>query len=200
MVAQAIEQIRGRGCVLRGDNIDTDRIIPARFLRCVTFDGLGEHAFEDDRRQAKGDHPFDDERFAGASILIVGHNFGSGSSREHAPQALLRCGFRAFVGGSFAEIFAGNCTALGLPCVTLEDDDLARLMDAVVLDPEREIAIDLRARTVSSPAGTVPAGIPDGVRRQLLEGTWNATAVLLEAGDAIEATAARLPYLHDYPA
>jgi len=194
-----IERIVGRGCVLRGDNIDTDRIIPARFLRCVTFDGLGEHAFEDDRAQAKGDHPFDDERFAGASILIVGHNFGSGSSREHAPQALMRWGFRAFVGGSFAEIFAGNCTALGLPCLTLEEDDLAALMDAVVLSPEHEISIDLEARSVSSRAGVARAGIPDGVQRQLLGGSWNATAVLLEAGDAIEATAARLPYVNGYP-
>ncbi len=199
MATQGVERIEGRGCVLRGDNIDTDRIIPARFLRCVSFDGLGEHAFEDDRAQAKGDHPFDDERFAGASILVVGRNFGCGSSREHAPQALMRHGFRAFVGGSFAEIFAGNCTALGLPCLTLEDDDLAKLMDAVALSPEHEVSIDLEARTVSSRAGTFSAGIPDGVRRQLLEGTWNATAVLLNAGDAIETTAARLPYVNGYP-
>jgi 3-isopropylmalate/(R)-2-methylmalate dehydratase small subunit len=198
MATQGVERIEGRGCVLRGDNIDTDRIIPARFLRCVTFDGLGEHSFEDDRAQAKGDHPFDDERFAGALILIVGHNFGSGSSREHAPQALMRWGFRAFVGGSFAEIFEGNCTALGLPCLTLEDDDLAKLMDAVVLSPEHEVSIDLEARTVSSRAGVARAGIPDGVRGQLLGGSWNATAVLLEAGDAIEATAARLPYVNGY--
>jgi 3-isopropylmalate/(R)-2-methylmalate dehydratase small subunit len=198
METQAVERIEGRGCVLRGDNIDTDRIIPARYLRCVTFDGLGEHAFEDDRAQAKGDHPFDDERFANASILIVGHNFGSGSSREHAPQALARRGFRAFVGASFAEIFAGNCTALGLPCLTLEDDDLAKLMDAVVLSPEQELSIDLVARTVRSRAGTFSAGIPDGVRGQLLDGTWDATAVLLEAGDAIETTAARLPYVNGY--
>ena len=182
-----------------GDDIDTDRIIPARFLRAVTFDGLGEHAFEDDRIQAKGDHPFDDERFAGASILIVGANFGCGSSREHAPQALMRWGFRAFIGESFAEIFAGNCTALGLPYVTLDTDDLAALMDAVVLDPEQQVVVDLEARTVTSRTGTVAAKLPDGVRRQLLEGSWNATHVLLDAGDAIEATAARIPYLADFP-
>ncbi len=133
----AIDRVEGRACVLRGSDIDTDRIIPARFLRAVTFDGLGEHAFEDDRIQAKGDHPLDDERFAGASILIVGANFGCGSSREHAPQALMRSGFRAFIGKSFAEIFAGNCTALGLPHVTLDADDLAALMDSVTLDPEQ---------------------------------------------------------------
>jgi len=193
-----IDRVEGRACVLRGDDIDTDRIIPARFLRAVTFDGLGEHAFEDDRIQAKGDHPLDDERFAGASILVVGANFGCGSSREHAPQALLRAGFRAFIGESFAEIFAGNCTALGLPHVTLDADDLAALMDSVVLDPEQQVVVDLEARTVISRAGTVAAKLPDGVRRQLIEGSWNATRELLDAGDAIEATAARIPYLADY--
>ena len=195
----AIDRVEGRACVLRGSDIDTDRIIPARFLRAVTFDGLGEHAFEDDRIQAKGDHPLDDERFAGASILIVGANFGCGSSREHAPQALMRSGFRAFIGKSFAEIFAGNCTALGLPHVTLDADDLAALMDSVTLDPEQQVVIDLEARSVTSRVGAVAANIPDGVRRQLLEGNWNATHVLLDAGDAIEAAAARIPYLADFP-
>jgi 3-isopropylmalate/(R)-2-methylmalate dehydratase small subunit len=194
----AIDRIEGRACVLRGNDIDTDRIIPARFLRAVTFDGLGEHAFEDDRTQAKGDHPLDDERFAGANILIVGANFGCGSSREHAPQALMRSGFRTFIGESFAEIFAGNCAALGLPYVTLDTADLAALMDSVVLDPEQQVIVDLEARTVISRAGTVAAKLPEGVRRQLLEGNWNATQVLLDAGDAIEATAARIPYLGDY--
>jgi len=195
----AIHRIEGRACVLRGNDIDTDRIIPARFLRAVTFDGLGEHVFEDDRIQAKGDHPFDDARFAGASILIVGANFGCGSSREHAPQALMRTGFRAFIGESFAEIFAGNCTALGLPYAMLEADDLAALMDSVALDPEQQVLLDLEARSVTYRAGTVAAKIPDGVRRQLLEGSWNATRVLLDAGNAIEATAARIPYLNDFP-
>jgi len=185
--------------VLRGDDIDTDRIIPARFLRAITFDGLGEHAFEDDRTQAKGDHPLDDEHFAGASILIVGANFGCGSSREHAPQALMRSGFRAFIGESFAEIFAGNCTALGLPHVTLDADDLAALMDSVVLDPEQQVVVDLEAQTVTSRVGMVAAAISDGVRHQLLEGSWNATRVLLDAGDAIEAATARIPYLSDFP-
>ncbi len=195
----AIDRVEGRACVLRGDDIDTDRIIPARFLRAVTFDCLGEHAFEDDRIQAKGDHPLDDERFAGANILIVGANFGCGSSREHAPQALMRSGFRAFIGESFAEIFAGNCTALGLPHVTLDADDLAALMDSVVLDPEQQVVIDLEARAVTYRAGMVAAGIPDDARHQLLEGSWNAAQVLLDAGDAIEATAARISYLDDFP-
>ena len=194
-MADRIERVRGRGCVLRGDDIDTDRIIPARFLRCVTFDGLGEHAFADDRVQAKGDHPFDDPRFRDASILIVGRNFGCGSSREHAPQSLWRWGFHAFVGGSFAEIFAGNCTALGLPCAVLAPDDLKALMDSVSANPEQTVTLDIEARTVACDAGTFAARIPDGTREQLLAGTWNATAVLLEAGAAIEETAARLPYL-----
>ena len=190
--------VSGRACVLRGDDIDTDRIIPARYLRCVTFDDVGEHAFEDDRAQAKGDHPLDDERFRGANILVVGQNFGCGSSREHAPQALMRWGFDAFVGGSFAEIFFGNCVALGLACVTLEKSDLAQLMDAVMLDPEQTVEVDLEAREVRHRGKALAAKIPNGSRKQLLEGTWNATSVLLDAGDAIEAAAARLPYTRGF--
>ena len=192
--------MRGRGCVLRGDDIDTDRIIPARFLRSVVFDGLGEHAFEDDRAQAKGDHPLDDPRFIGANVLIVGRNFGCGSSREHAPQSLTRRGFRAFVGGSFAEIFAGNCTALGLPCLVLAPDDLEALMNAVEARPNQTLTVDVAACTVTCDVGALAAQIPDGTRQQLLEGTWNATNVLLDAGAAIEAAAQRLPYLSEFRA
>jgi 3-isopropylmalate/(R)-2-methylmalate dehydratase small subunit len=198
-MAQGVERIAGRACVLRGDDIDTDRIIPARFLRCVTFDGIGEHAFADDRQQAKGDHPLDDPRFRGASILVVGRNFGCGSSREHAPQALMRFGFQAFVGASFAEIFAGNCTALGLPCVTLEEADLEALRESVSLDPAQQVVIDLAARTLRSRAGVAKAGLRDGVRQALLEGSWNATAVLVDAGAAIERSAERLPYVSGFP-
>ena len=198
MSEQVRKKVAGKGCVLRGDDIDTDRIIPARYLRAVTFDGLGEHAFEDDRLQAKGDHPLDDERFRGARILLVGRNFGCGSSREHAPQALMRHGFSAFVGESFAEIFFGNCVALGLPCATLSRPVLEEVMDAVALEPQQELVLDVDARTLTYARGTVPVEIPDGARSQLLEGTWNATAVLLEAGDAIEATAARLPYTNGF--
>ncbi|MBW2269495.1 MAG: 3-isopropylmalate dehydratase small subunit [Deltaproteobacteria bacterium] len=198
MSASNITRVAGRGCALRGNDIDTDRIIPARFLRCVSFDGLGEHAFEDDREQAKGDHPLDDERNRGAAILVVDHNFGSGSSREHAPQALTRRGFKAFVGGSFAEIFAGNCVALGLPCVTLDDDDRSQLMDSLELDRNQEVVVDLEARTVTSRSGRMTCGVADGARQQLLGGSWDATAVLLEAGEAIEATAAKLPYVSGY--
>jgi 3-isopropylmalate/(R)-2-methylmalate dehydratase small subunit len=189
-----VRLVRGRACPLRGDDIDTDRIIPARYLRAVTFEGLGQYAFEDDRAQAKGDHAFDQDRYEGASILVVGRNFGCGSSREHAPQALMRRGFKAFVGGSFAEIFFGNCVALGLPCVTLGIADLGKLFDAVELDPTQDVTVDLDTLEVTSRAGTFKAGLPDGARSQLREGTWNATAVLLEAGGAIEKTAKALPY------
>ncbi len=196
----SVRSVRGRGCVLRGDDIDTDRVIPARFLRCVTFEGLGEHAFADDRAQAKGNHALDDERFTGASILVVGRNFGCGSSREHAPQALLRFGFHAFVGESFAEIFLGNCTALGLPCATLPRAELERLMESVELEPDQELVLDVAAGTLTTARlGSLRVGIPEGSRRQLVEGTWDATAVLLEADDAIEATARRLPYLGGFP-
>jgi 3-isopropylmalate/(R)-2-methylmalate dehydratase small subunit len=190
-----VTRVEGRGCVLRGADIDTDRIIPARYLRCVTFDGLGEHAFEDDRKQAKGNHALDDDRFAGARILVVGRNFGCGSSREHAPQALMRWGFGAFVGESFAEIFFGNCVALGLPAVTMTHAELERLMDAVELDPAQELVLDLAAGTLASRVGVQKVAMPDGARRQLLEGNWDATAVLLEAQGAVTATAARLPYV-----
>jgi 3-isopropylmalate/(R)-2-methylmalate dehydratase small subunit len=198
MAQRTIEQVTGTAAVVRGDDIDTDRIIPARFMKVVTFDTMGEHAFEDERKAAKGDHPLDQEHYRGARILVVGRNFGCGSSREHAPQALMRFGFDAFVGGSFAEIFAGNCTALGLPCVVLGEDDLAALMDSIELDPAQQVRIDIAAQTVSSRAGTAQGAIPAGTRQQLLEGTWDATAVLLDAGDAIEATAERLAYVNGY--
>ncbi len=189
-----IESVEGTGCVVRGDDIDTDRIIPARFMKVVTFDDMGRHAFEDARKSAKGKHPLDDERYSNAEILIVGQNFGCGSSREHAPQALMRFGFKAFVGGSFAEIFAGNCTSLGLPCVTLGETELSKLMGAVELDPTQNLHIDIKARRLTCRVGEMSLGISDGVRHQLLEGDWDATRILLEAGDEIDKTATALPY------
>ena len=194
-----IEKVDGRGCVVRGDDVDTDRIIPARFMKEVTFDTMGEHAFEDARKDAKGEHPLDQERFRGSSILVVGQNFGCGSSREHAPQALMRFGFNAFIGGSFAEIFFGNCTALGLPCVTLSPADLSTVMDAIELDSEQNVEIDVQSSKVRCGACEFDAGIPGGTRKMLLEGSWDATRVLLDAGDLIEQTAERLPYV-EHPA
>jgi len=164
-------------------------------MKEVTFETMGEHLFEDARKAAKGKHALDDERYAGATILVVGKNFGCGSSREHAPQSLMRYGFRAFVGESFAEIFFGNCVSLGLPCITLSETDIESLMGSVEIDPEQEITLDVDACAVSSRSGRMQGAIPDGARKQLLEGRYDGTAVLLEAGDLIEQTADRLPYV-----
>ncbi len=198
---EKVERRAGRGIVLRGEDIDTDQIIPARFMRSITFAGLEENVFADARRAAletpKG-HPFDAECFAGASILLVNRGFGCGSSREHAPQALMRWGIRALVGESFAEIFAGNCAALGLPAVTAATGDVARLMDAVDLDPASEVVVNLVEMTVSSRAGVAPIALPEATRMQLLEGTWDATRTLLAASDRIRVLAARLPYLSGF--
>jgi 3-isopropylmalate/(R)-2-methylmalate dehydratase small subunit len=195
---EPIESVFGRGIVVRGDNIDTDTIIPARFMKTVTFDGLEEHAFADVRRDSEGrpkGHPFDSPRFAGASILIVNRNFGCGSSREHAPQALGRWGIRAIVGESFAEIFFGNCIALGIPAVMAPRDEVYRLMDAVELDPDQRIELHLATRTLRFRGGALAIEIPEWARGQLLEGTWDATRALLLARDAIQETARRLPYV-----
>ena len=193
-----ITETTGRGCVIRGDDIDTDRIIPARFMKVITFDDMGLHCFEDDRKSAKGNHPLDDEKYAGAEILVVGKNFGCGSSREHAPQSLMRFGFQGFIGESFAEIFAGNCTSLGLVCVTLPSEDIEKLRESIELDPEQEIRIDVAESTVQSRAGTMQGDIPPGTKEQLIHGRWNSTSVLLEAGGAIEETAAQIPYVNGY--
>ena len=190
-------QIVGRGIPLSGNDIDTDRIIPARFLKSVTFEGLEQHVFADDRVQAP-DHPFNEDRYQGASILVVGLNFGCGSSREHAPEALKRWGIRGIVGGSFAEIFFGNATALGVPCLAVAPKDVEWLMGAVAHQPEREIVLDVEAERVRLGDRTIPARLPEAARKQLLTGTWNATAVLLEAGEEIARVAQGLPYLSGY--
>lgn len=190
-------RIEGTAVRVRGDDIDTDRIIPARFLKAIVFDGLGEHAFADDRRQASDRgalHPFDDPRFAGASVLVVDSNFGCGSSREHAPQALLRRGIRAIVGESFAEIFFGNCVTLGIPCVTCSPQVIAHLADAIEAEPQTLVTVDVEAATVTAGGRTHDGRLPDGPRRLLVEGRWDSTAELLEAKDAIACVAASLPY------
>ena len=190
-------QIVGRGIPLPGNDIDTDRIIPARYLKSVTFERLEAHVFEDDRRQAP-DHPFNQAKYRGATVLIVGQNFGSGSSREHAPEGLRRWGIRGIVGASFAEIFFGNCIALGLPCLTVDTKDAQWLLEVVSRHPEQEILLDVEHGLVRFEERSVPAIIPEGARIQLLTGTWNATQVLLEAGDEIERVAKRLPYISGY--
>jgi len=190
-------QIAGRAIPLPGNDIDTDRIIPARFLKCITFEGLEAHVFEDDRRQMP-DHPFNQARYQGATILIVGQNFGCGSSREHAPEALRRWGIRGIVGESFAEIFFGNCTAIGLPCLALDAEGVAWLEDAVSRCQEQEVLLDVEHRLVRVGERSVPAMIPDGARNQLLTGTWNAMGVLLDAGNEIDRVARSLPYVNGY--
>jgi len=192
-----IREITGRGIPLPGNDIDTDRIIPGRFLRCVTFEGLGEHVFADDRRQ-NPNHPFNQTRFKGASILIVGRNFGCGSSREHAPQALMRWGIRGIVGESFAEIFFSNCTTIGLPCLRPVESDVHWLMEAVAKHPDQEIHLDLENLTVRFGDRTINAMMPDSSRRQFLDGTWDSTQTLLKAGEAIERVARNLPYVVGY--
>ena len=188
----------GRAIPLPGNDIDTDRIIPARYLKAITFDGLGEAAFIDERAadQAAGrTHPLDDARWAGGSILVVGRNFGCGSSREHAPQALQRYGIRALVGESFAEIFAGNCTVLGIPAVRAAAADIERLQELVGQHPETEVTVDLEARTVAAGGLQCPATLPEGARHAMVRGTWDSTTLLLANRDRIAATAGRLPYL-----
>jgi 3-isopropylmalate/(R)-2-methylmalate dehydratase small subunit len=195
--------ISGRGVPVRGNDIDTDRIIPARFLKTVVFEGLGEHAFEDDRSQlgeAGKTHSFDDSRFSGARVLVVNKNFGCGSSREHAPQALARWGkgITAIVGESFAEIFFGNCIALGLPCVTVDAATAEALQSAIERNPAAELRLDLGAKTVAAGDQSYSIAIPDGPRKQLMEGRWDSTAELVAHKDGIVATAARIPYFRGF--
>ena len=187
-------QLTGRGIPLPGNDIDTDRIIPARFLKEVTFETMGEHVFEDARKQ-NPEHPFNSPAYRGASVLVVGQNFGCGSSREHAPQALMRWGIRAIVGGSFAEIFFGNCVMLGIPCLVASQEDLEWLQKAIAKSPQVPVTVDVEKQEVHFGDHAIKASIPDGARNQLVGGTWDSTAVLLEAGAAIEATAGKLPYV-----
>ena len=193
-------QITGQAVSVPGGDIDTDRIIPARFLKCVTFDDLGAYAFEDDRKQLKAagkQHPFDDPQYAEATVLFVNKNFGCGSSREHAPQSLKRWnqGIQTVVGESFAEIFFGNCVALGIPCLTVSESDIAILMGAVAQDPSRQFTVDLDALKLVSADITVPCHMEDGPRGQLINGRWDSTAELLAGKAAVDATMQRLPYL-----
>ncbi len=198
----AIERIRrqaGSAVPLRGDNVDTDRIIPARFLRSITFEGLEQHLFEDDRRQLEAEgkqHPTSDPKYTGAAILLVNANFGCGSSREHAPQAIHRGGIQAVVGQSFSEIFFGNSVALGMPCVSAPAEALEALMGAVERDPLLEVTVDLESMTVAAGDRIFPVTLPPGARESFLEGSWDATGLLLDRFEEVEATAARLPYLH----
>jgi 3-isopropylmalate/(R)-2-methylmalate dehydratase small subunit len=198
MAIEKLRQIAGRAIPLRGDNIDTDRIIPARFLKSITFEGLQDHLFEDDRQQLEAEgrkHPTADRRFAGATILLVNSNFGCGSSREHAPQAIRRSGIRAVVGESFSEIFFGNSVALGLPCVSADRRTVDALMGLVESDPSIEVGVDLDRMAVAAGTQTFPITLPAATREAFLDGSWDATGLLLDRFDEVEKVASRLPYL-----
>jgi len=203
MAIEKITRVSGRGLPLRGNDIDTDRIIPARFLKSVSFDGLETHLFEDDIAQAGAQtpaHPIVDPRYEGAEILVVNRNFGCGSSREHAPQAIRRKGFRAVLGESFSEIFFGNSVALGLPCVSGAPADIARLQDVIEKAPQSIVSIDIDAQQLQCGDWQMRVTLPPNARESFLDGSWDATGQLLEGYEAVETTMARLPYLNGWRA
>jgi len=187
--------VSGKGLPLVGNDIDTDRIIPARFLRAVTFDGLGEQVFADDRKQLS-DHPFNQSQYQGAALLLVNRNFGCGSSREHAPQAIARWGIQALVGESFAEIFFGNCVAMGVPCVTATAEDVGALQSMVTADPTLQLILDLDAMTVQAGDFSCSVEMGAGPRQMFLNGTWDACGQLVAQAEAICKTAGQLPYVN----
>ena len=194
-----IKTVSGPGVPVRGNDIDTDRIIPARFMKEVTFENMGDYAFYDARRHDDGsrnDHPFN--RFPEARILVVNQNFGCGSSREHAPQALMRWGIDGLIGESFAEIFAGNCQALGLPTATADHETVEWIMEQVEADPALELMIDVEEETATVGDETVDVTINDSQREALLQGIWDTTALMKSYMDEVEATADQLPYLKDF--
>jgi len=191
---------RGRGVAVIGDDIDTDRIIPARYLKCVSFTGLAEGVFADDRREQAGAHPFDRSEHQGASVPVVNGNFGCGSSREHAPQALMRWGIRAVIGHSFAEIFFGNCLALGIPCLTLDQADAQVLQAAIVADPAAELLVDVEGLQVGLGSSSWPLQLAPGPHQMLVSGQWDGTSQLVAHDPELRATAARLPYLTGFGA
>jgi 3-isopropylmalate/(R)-2-methylmalate dehydratase small subunit len=197
-----IARVSGRGVPVRGNDIDTDRIMPARFLRAITFDGLEKHVFEDDRKSGGAHpfnrHPFDVSSFQGASVLVVNANFGCGSSREHAPQGLQRWGINAIVGESFAEIFFGNSLMIGLPCVTASSGDVRTLQELIERSPEIEVRIDLAAGTCVAGELHINVSIPANVRDALATGAWDTTGLLMDRYEEVDAAATRLPYVSGF--
>lgn len=189
MALAPITEVRGRAVPVPGSDIDTDRIIPARFMKCITFDGLGQYAFHDARFDKDGKptgHPLDNPKFAGASILLSGVNFGCGSSREHAPQALHGFGIRAVIAESFAEIFFGNCTTLGIPCMVAKGSDIAHLSAAVEANPSLEVIVDVKSREIRFGSESFAATLPATAHDALISGRWDPIGELLEAREAIE--------------
>ena len=199
--ASKIERVTGRAIGVRGDDIDTDRIIPARYLKTITFEGLGDHVFEDDRREATGKglvHPFDAPEHKGARLLLVQSNFGCGSSREHAPQAIARWGIGGIIACSYAEIFFGNSLMIGLPCATASPEHIAELIAISESQPELEFTLDLAASTVTAGGRSWPVVFPETVRTALRTGGWDATGQLLQDYDAVQRVAAALPYVTNW--
>ncbi len=189
-----VKTITGCGIPLVGDDTDTDRIIPARFLRCITFDGLGEQVFADDRTQLAGKHPFDLPQYQGANLLVVNANFGCGSSREHAPQAIIRWGIRALIGESFAEIFFGNCIANGIPCVTATAETVKTLQTLLQANPQISVTLDLDTMQVRAGDFVASVSMDEGSRQMLLSGTWDSCGQLTQNIDQIRQKAMQIPY------
>jgi len=194
---QAILSVSGRGLPVRGNDIDTDRIMPARFLVSVSFEGLERHLFEDDRK-ADPTHPFNDARYAGASILIVNANFGCGSSREHAPQGIARLGISAVIGESFSEIFQGNAAMIGLPCFAADHDAVGRLQTLVERTPDVIITADLQSGAITAGSLRIEATLPHAMRDAFVSGQWNPTAMLLDRFEDVKAVARQLPYIRGF--
>jgi len=198
MALEKILKVTGTAVPVPGDDLDTDRIIPARYMKCVTFDGLGEFMFYDVRFDEKGnkkDHPLNDDRFKGAKVLISGNNFGCGSSREHAPQAIYRFGIRALVAEGFAEIFFGNSTTLGIPCITVSHADRLELTKLVEADPKLEVTVDVEKQEVRAGGKVYKGVIRESARHGLTTGHWDPIADLLDGLGDVEKTAAKLPYM-----
>ncbi|AFZ27758.1 3-isopropylmalate dehydratase, small subunit [Cylindrospermum stagnale PCC 7417] len=195
IMVSEVKTVSGRAVPLIGNDIDTDRIIPARYLKAVTFDGLGEGVFIDDRKALNGEHTFDQPQYQGAKILIVNRNFGCGSSREHAPQALAKWGIQAVIGESFAEIFFGNCVAMGIPCVTADNDAVKQLQDLVAANPQTPVTIDLEKLQAQIGDYTAPIFIGEGTRSTFISGTWDACGQLVANADKVQAIATKLPYV-----
>lgn len=196
-----ITQVAGRAVSIKGNDIDTDRIIPARYLKEVTFARMGEYPFFDERFDSSGKtkpHPFNDARFKGASLLFVNKNFGCGSSREHAPQALYRFGIHAIVGESFAAIFAGNCVMMGLPAVTVTSAEMEELMKSVEENPQSVYTVDLQAKTLCYGEKQIRFDIPDSYRSALVTGSWDSTSMLRANLDKVKVVAAKLPYMTEF--
>ncbi|WP_269609561.1 3-isopropylmalate dehydratase small subunit [Prochlorococcus marinus] len=193
-----IKSIKARSLVIKGDDIDTDRIIPARFLKCVSFSSLGEQVFADDREELKGNHPFDLEQNKGANILVVNDNFGCGSSREHAPQALMRWGIRLIIGESFAEIFFGNCLALGIPCMTSSKQEITKLQNRINQNSNEIWDFNLQGLSISNQKEIFKLDLEEGAYKMLLSGKWDATSQLLDEEDRIKDTFRKLPYLNNF--